>query len=126
MIAAGVIKEVERSQVNVCNDTKSSTTFHAPIGYRKRHTLRNIFVPEKQIDSNNGGPMSVNARVQKHRDKLKGFRRRRLDLHLPKDLVEAADTFAKQHRRYIRDIVGYALEDYLRRHGVVLTGTQRR
>lgn len=69
--------------------------------------------------------MSVNVRVQKHRDKLK-YHRRRLDLHLPKDLVEAADTFAKQNGRYIRHIVASALEDYLKRYGVVLTGTQRR
>lgn len=62
--------------------------------------------------------MSVNARVQKHREKLRAVRRRRLEVHLPKDLIDAANTFARQHERYLRDIIAYALQDYLTRHGV--------
>ena len=63
--------------------------------------------------------MSVNARVQKHREKLRAVRRRRLEVHLPNDLIDAADTFARQHQRYLRDIVTYALKEYLTRHGVL-------
>ncbi|HSL02519.1 MAG TPA: hypothetical protein VK901_03145 [Nitrospiraceae bacterium] len=63
--------------------------------------------------------MSVNARVQKHREKLRAVRRRRLEVHLPNDLIDAANTFARQHERYLRDIVYYALKDYLTRHGVL-------
>ena len=63
--------------------------------------------------------MSVTARVQRHRDKLRAVRRRRLDVHLPNDLIEAANTFARQHDRYLRDIVAYALKDYLIQHGAL-------
>lgn len=70
--------------------------------------------------------MSVKARVQKHRDKLRAVRRTRLDVHLPYDLVEAADMFAKNHERYMRDIVASALKDYLTRHGAILTDAPRR
>lgn len=63
--------------------------------------------------------MSVNDRVQKHRNKLRAVRRRRLEVHLPNDLIAAADTFARQHKRYLRDIVGYALKDYLTRYGAL-------
>ena len=69
------------------------------------------------------GQMSVNARVQKHREKLRAVRRRRLDIHLPTDLIEAADTFAKRHERYVRDVVYSALREYLTRHGAILTDT---
>jgi metal-responsive CopG/Arc/MetJ family transcriptional regulator len=65
--------------------------------------------------------MSVNARVAKHRKKLRAAGRRRLDVHLPNDLVEAADTFAKQHERYVRDVVSSALREYLTRHSAFLT-----
>ena len=68
--------------------------------------------------------MSVNARVQKHREKLQGLRRRRLEVHLPNDLIEAADTFARKHKRYRRDIVTLALKDYLTRHGVLKPSRQ--
>lgn len=61
--------------------------------------------------------MSVNARVQKHRGKLRSMRRRRLEVHLPTDLIEAADAFAKRHERSVRHIVYYALQEYLTRHG---------
>ena len=63
--------------------------------------------------------MSVNSRVQKHRDRLRALRRRRLEVHLPDDLIDAADTFARQHKRYLRDIITYALKDYLTLHGVL-------
>ena len=63
--------------------------------------------------------MSVNSRVQKHREKLQAERRRRLDIHLPNDLIEAADTFAKRHERSVRHVVYSALQDYLTRHGVL-------
>ena len=56
--------------------------------------------------------MSVNSRVQKHRDKLRAVRRLRLEVHLPNDLVEAADTFAKRHERFVRHVVYSALKDY--------------
>ncbi len=65
--------------------------------------------------------MSVNDRVQKHRDELRALRRRRLEVHLPNNLIDAADTFARHHKRYLRDIVTYALKDYLTRHGVLPT-----
>ena len=65
------------------------------------------------------GQMSVNARVQKHREKLRAVRRRRLDIHLPTDLIEAADNFAKRHERSVRHVVYSALKDYLTRHGVL-------
>ena len=63
--------------------------------------------------------MSVNARVQKHREKLRAVHRRRLEVHLPNDLIEAADTFAKRHERSVRHVVYSALQDYLTRHGVL-------
>jgi hypothetical protein len=63
--------------------------------------------------------MSVNSRVQKHRDKLRALRRRRLEVHLPNDLIVAADTFARHHNRYLRDILVYALKEYLTRHGAL-------
>ena len=63
--------------------------------------------------------MSVNARVQKHREKLRAVRRRRLEVHLPNDLIDVANTFARQHERHLRDIIAYALQDYLTRHGVL-------
>ena len=63
--------------------------------------------------------MSVKSRIQKHRDRPWALRRRRLEMHLPNDLIGAANTFARQHKRYLRDIVTYALKDYLGRHGVL-------
>lgn len=63
--------------------------------------------------------MSVKTRVQKHRDKLRAVRRRRLDVRLPNELIDAANTFARQHDRHLRDIVVFALKDYLTRHGVL-------
>jgi hypothetical protein len=60
--------------------------------------------------------MTANARVQKHREKLRAAGRRRLDVHLPNDLIEAACTIAIHHKRYLRDIVYYALKDYVTRH----------
>ena len=68
--------------------------------------------------------MGVNSRVQKHRDKLQAVRRRRLEVHLPTDLIEAAYTFAKRHERYVRDVVYSALKDYLTRHGVLIPPRQ--
>ena len=62
--------------------------------------------------------MSVNSRVQKHRDKSRADGRRRLEVHLSTDLIEAADTFAKRHERSVRHVVYSALRDYLTRHGV--------
>ena len=63
--------------------------------------------------------MSVTSRVQKHRDKLRAVHRRRLEVHLPNDLIEAADTFAKRHERSVRHVVYSALQDYLTRHDVL-------
>ncbi|MEO7859913.1 MAG: hypothetical protein ABIU05_05625 [Nitrospirales bacterium] len=63
--------------------------------------------------------MSLNDRVQKHRDKLRALCRRRLEVYLPNDLIDATDTFARNHKRYVRDIVAYALKDYLTRHGAL-------
>ena len=68
--------------------------------------------------------MSVNDRVQKHRDELRALRRRRLEVHLPNNLINAADMFARKHKRYLRDIVTYALKDYLTRHGVLTPSRQ--
>ena len=62
--------------------------------------------------------MSVKTRVQKHRDKLRAVLCRRLEVHLPNDLIDAANTFARQYERYLRHIIAYALQDYLTRHGV--------
>jgi len=53
--------------------------------------------------------MSLNNRVQKHRDKLRALRRRRLEVYLLNNLMDAADTFARHHECYRRDIVTYAL-----------------
>ena len=63
--------------------------------------------------------MNENARVQKHRNKLRALRRRRLEVHLPTDLIEAADTFAKRHERSVRHVVYSALKEYLTRYGVL-------
>ena len=68
--------------------------------------------------------MSVKSHVQKHRDKLWALRRRRLEVHLPNDLINAADMFARKHKRYLCDIVTYALKDYLTRHGVLTPSRQ--
>ena len=53
--------------------------------------------------------MSLNDRVQKLRGKLRALRRRRVEVHLPNNLMDAADTSARHHECYRRDIVTYAL-----------------
>lgn len=60
--------------------------------------------------------MTAKARTQKHREKLRAVRRRRLEVHLPNHLIEAARTIATCHKRYLRDIVYHALKDYVARH----------
>ena len=73
----------------------------------------------KPCHQHTGGPTSVNSRVQKHRDRLRAVHRRRVDVHLPNHLVEAATSFAKQHQRPLRSIIVFALQDYLTRHGML-------
>jgi len=73
-----------------------------------------------------GDLMTINARVQKHRDKLRAYRRRRLDVHLPGALVEAAILFARQHDGHVRNVVYSALREYLTHHGAILTDAPRR
>ena len=60
--------------------------------------------------------MTAKARTKKHREKLKAFRRRRLEVHLPNDVIEAARTIARNHQRYLRDVVYSALKDYVTRY----------
>ena len=60
--------------------------------------------------------MTAKARTQKHREKLKAFRRRRLEVHLPNDMIEAARPIARNEQRCLREIVSYALKEYVRRH----------
>jgi hypothetical protein len=67
--------------------------------------------------------MTAKARTRKHRQKLRAARRRRLEVHLPTDLIEAACLIAKHHKRYLRDIVYYALEAYVARHAWSISGS---
>lgn len=60
--------------------------------------------------------MTAKARTQKHREKLRAVRRRHLEVHLANDLIEAARTIARNHKRYLRDIVYSALKDYVTRY----------
>ena len=60
--------------------------------------------------------MTAKARTQKHREKLRAVRRRRLEVHLPNHLIEAARTIAIQQKRYLRDIVYDTLKDYVTRY----------
>lgn len=60
--------------------------------------------------------MTAKTRTQKHREKLRAVRRRRLEVHLPNHLIEVARTIAIRHKRYLRDIVYHALKDYVTRH----------
>ena len=60
--------------------------------------------------------MTAKARTKKHREKLKAFRRRRLEVHLPNDVIEAARTIARNHQRHLRDVVHSALKDYVTRY----------
>lgn len=60
--------------------------------------------------------MTAKTRTQKHREKLRAVRRRHLEVHPPNDLIEAARTIARNHKRYLRDIVYSALKDYVTRY----------
>lgn len=60
--------------------------------------------------------MTAKACTQKHREKLRAMRRRRLEVHLPNDLIEAACRIARQRKRYLREIVYSALKDYVTRY----------
>lgn len=71
------------------------------------------------------GNMTAKARTQKHREKLRALRRQRLEVHLPNDLIEAARTLARYHKRCLRDIVHSALKDYVTRHTGSMLGPLR-
>ena len=67
--------------------------------------------------------MTAKARTRKHRQKLRAARQRRMEVHLPNDLIEAACQIAKHHKRYLREIVYYALKDYVTRHAWSISGS---
>lgn len=67
--------------------------------------------------------MTGKARTKKHRQKLRASRRRRLEVHLPNDLIEAACLIAKHHKLCLRDIVYNALKDYVKRHAWSISGS---
>ena len=63
--------------------------------------------------------MSINSHVQKHRDQFWAVRRRPPEVHLPNDLIDAANSFIRKQNRYLRNIVAYAPQNYLTRNGVL-------
>lgn len=60
--------------------------------------------------------MTAKARTQKHREKLRAVGRRRLEVPLSNDLIEAAHTIARDHKRHLREVVYSALKDYVTRY----------
>jgi len=60
--------------------------------------------------------MTVNARVEKHREKLRGEQCSRLDVWLAVSLIEAARRLARQQRRPLRRVVQEALSAHMSRH----------
>lgn len=65
--------------------------------------------------------MNVNARVNKHREKLRGEQCSRLEVWLASSLIEAARTLARRQRRPLWKEVREALRAHVTRHSVIVT-----
>lgn len=60
--------------------------------------------------------MKVNARVNKHREKLRGEQCSRLEVWLAVSLIETARTLARQQRKPLRRVVQEALSAHFSSH----------
>lgn len=61
-------------------------------------------------------PMTVNARVHKHRDKLRGEQCRRLDVWIGEGVIDGVRQLAKATNRPTWDVVQDALQSYVAGH----------
>jgi hypothetical protein len=64
--------------------------------------------------------MTANARVRKHRAKLKTEHCGRLEAWVSNDLIEALRTIARQQNRYLWAVIREALKAHVTRHAALV------